>query len=90
MEDVFPNRQELRARICEDVELTEDTGKPNHFKSVSKGNTVLEMHGESGKELLDATADLSMKTELERSGVINWCRTVKSLIPLKTTGGWNL
>ncbi|XP_064595310.1 tumor necrosis factor alpha-induced protein 3-like [Liolophura sinensis] len=88
-EDVFPQTEELRAKIREDVELTEDTGKPNHFKSLSRGNTVLEMHGESGRRLLDATGDLSMKTELEHSGVINWCRTAKNLIPLKTTGDGN-
>ena len=34
----------------------------------------------------DALIDLDMKDDLERSEVINWCRTTKQLYPLKTTG----
>ena len=34
----------------------------------------------------NAIIDLDMKDDLERSDVINWCRTAKPLYPLKTTG----
>ena len=34
----------------------------------------------------NAVIDLDMKEDLERSKVINWCRTAKPLYPMKTTG----
>ena len=34
----------------------------------------------------DAIFDLDMKDDLERSKVINWCRTTRPLYPVKTTG----
>jgi len=42
--------------------------------------------GEFRQMVQDAVYDRDMKQDLENSHVINWCRTTKPLIALKTTG----
>ncbi|KAL5010302.1 hypothetical protein ScPMuIL_012607 [Solemya velum] len=84
----------LRQFIKNDVDHTQvDRNKPICFKKYHKYSVTLPPYQLYPPELQDiytrSLLDLDMKDDLERGKVINWCKTTKPLVPLKTTGDGN-
>lgn len=84
----------LRKKIKDDVDQRKfEEGKPlcfMLFHSYSVLLIPLDRYPDEFRHLYsDAIFDLDMKDDLERSNVINWCRTVRTLYPVKTTADGN-
>lgn len=80
----------LRKYIQSDVDHSQVGHMPICFKKYHKYSIILppyHLYPEGQQEIyINSLVDLDMKDDLERAKVINWCKTNKPLVPLKTTG----
>ena len=67
---------------------------PHYFQTMTKYTLILinleQFPAEFASYLEENIIDVGMKHELENRKIINWCRTVKPLFPLKTRGRVNI
>jgi hypothetical protein len=83
--------RQLAEQIQRDVNgANQEQGKPFCFKTFHLFSALLpclRQVSEDFKQFYNLNIlDLDVKDDLQRSKVINWCRTAKTLYPLKTRG----